>query len=202
MEIPRAEQFENRAEKMTNIDFLDSNLRISFSIEPEAAEYLPEIEEKDFETKKEKYCVLLGGINILNSEEVNIEIKATLEADENEKELFYSEGLGYVSPNIGNIKKWVKSIQDAIPEYQDYHFIGDVHTHPVRIIELNEGSHPCDPSIDDFNDIVSEYDNGNLLPEKPFIFGIAGKVNDQIVYVFYRLIKKNNKYTVQKIEQR
>ncbi len=48
MEIPRAEQFENRAEKMTNIDFLDSNLRISFSIEPEAAEYLPEIEEKDF----------------------------------------------------------------------------------------------------------------------------------------------------------
>jgi len=202
MEIPHANQFENKTEKLPNIDFLDDKLRVFFSIDPEAASHLPEIEDEEFEMKKEKYRVLLGNIHHLDKDEINIEIKGVLEADEDEKDLFYSEGIGHISPNIGAIKKWVKSIQYAVPEYQDYHFVGDVHTHPVRITELSKGSHPCNPSLGDFNDISKEYNNSNLSADKPFIFCIAGKVNDQMVYAFYRFIKKNEKYTIEKIEQK
>lgn len=202
MEIPHINQFEKKAEKLPDIDFLDEKLRLSFSINPEAAAYLPEIEDEEFETKKEKYHVLLGNIHRLGNDEINVEIKGVLEADENEKDLFYSEGAEHVSPNIGAIKKWVKSIQLAIPEYQDFNFIGDVHTHPVKISELNEGSHPCDPSIGDFDDISKEYNNGNLSTDKPFVFCIAGKVNDQMAYSFYRFVKKDDKYTIEKIEQK
>ncbi len=202
MEIPHINQFKNKAEKLPQIDFLDDKLKLSLSIDPEAATYLPKIEDIEFETKKEKYRVLLGNINQLSNDEINIEIKGMLEADEDEKDLFYSEGVEHVSPNIGAIEKWVKSIQDAVPEYQDYHFVGDVHTHPVRINELDEGSRPCDPSIGDFNDIISEYNNGNLSADKPFIFCIAGKVDEQMIYAFYRFIKKDNKYMIEEIEQK
>jgi hypothetical protein len=202
MEIPHVSQFENKAEKLPGIDFLDNNLKVSFSIDPEAAAYLPDIEDKEFETKKEKYRVLLGNIHHLSKDEINIEVKGMLEADEDEKDLFYNEGEGHVSPNIAAIKKWVASIQYAVPEYQDYHFVGDVHTHPVRISDLNEGSHPCDPSIGDFENISKEYHNGNLSADKPFIFCIAGKVNNQMLYAFYRFVRKDDKYTIEKIEQK
>lgn len=202
MEIPHADKFENAKEKITNLDFLNSKLKLSFSIDPEAATYLPEIDDEQFETKKEKYAVLLGNIKRLGNNEASIEIKGILEADDTEKDLFYSEGIGHVSPNIGAIKKWARSIQSAFPEYQNYHFIGDVHTHPVRISELNEGSHPCDPSIGDFDDISREYDSGNLSPDKPFIFCIAGKVDGKMTYAFYRFIRKDTKYTIEKIERK
>ena len=62
MEIPNADRYnfiEKKAnEKKANVDFLDGNLKVSFSIDPEAAEHLPEISDEELRTGQEKYHVL------------------------------------------------------------------------------------------------------------------------------------------------
>ena len=97
------------------------------------------------------------------------------------------------------IKEWIKSIQQANPEFKNYHFVGDIHTHPVKPDELGRNMHSCDYSPGDFEDIRKEYDNGNLSADKPFIFCIAGRVGENTKYAFYRFIKRENQYAVEEI---
>jgi hypothetical protein len=199
MEIPDVKKY--KVEKQPVIDFFNEKLAMTFSIDAEAAKFLPEISDQELKTKKEKYQILLGEIEKSGNGKFNVLIKGILEADENEKDLFYTEGAGQVMPNIAAIKKWVRDIQAAVPEYQDYKFIGDLHTHPTTPEEL-DGLHPCTPSPEDIEDVRLEFENGNLSANEPFVFGIAGRVGRRTEYAFYRLIKKKNKFSVQLIDRR
>jgi hypothetical protein len=180
-------------------------LKMTFSFSEEAAKNLPEVSNEDLETGNEKYRILLGNIGKQNNEWINAEIKGVLEADLNEKDLFYKEKKEEVSPNLDNIKKWVKSIQDSAPEYKDFNFIGDIHTHPItRENNLDKNVSPCTPSDKDIEDVIQQYENGNLSLDEPFIFGIAGRrsLEEDTSYAFYRLIKKDGKYVTEQVDKK
>ena len=203
MEIPTSNIYKS-IEKEPNIDFSSENFKITFSFDREAVDNLPKVSDNDLKKGDEKYRILLGSIDQQDSGHANILIKGVLEADSKEKELFYYEGKEEVGPNLGNIKKWVKSIQSSIPEYSDFNFIGDIHTHPItNENDLDENIDPCTLSNSDIEDIVREYENGNLSFDKPFIFGVAGRNTSQenTSYVFYRLVKKDGKYIINQIEK-
>lgn len=202
MKIPNVNKYES-VEKLSSIDFLSDKLEVSFSVDKEAVEYLPKITDEDIKTHQERYHILLGDVQRLDVDKVNIRIKGILEADpknEDEKDLFYSEGIGQVSLNfsLSAIKQWVKFIQEAEPEYRDFNFVGEIHTHAVEDGWLDKDVNLLHPSSGgeggDFENIIQEYEDGNLSADKPFVFGIAGRVGKNTEYVFYRLVKKDNKY--------
>ena len=204
MEIPNSNIY-NSIEKESNLDFSNEHLNITFSFDKEVADNLPEVSEDDLKTGNEKYRVLLGNISQQDNNQAHIIIKGILEAGLKEKDLFYSEGKEEVNPNLGNIQKWVKSIQSAIPEYIDFSFIGDIHTHPITSENnLDKNVDSCTPSDGDIKDIIQEYEKGNLSFDKPFIFGIAGRDSSQenTSFAFYRLVRKDGEYLINRIEKK
>ena len=115
--------------------------------------------------------------------------------------LFYQEKTEEVNSNLGAIKKWVGDIQAAIPEFKNFDFIGDIHTHPItKNNELNKNISACTPSDGDIEDIIREYECGVLSPDRPFVFGIAGRrAGNSTEYAFYRLVKQNNEYKIEQL---
>ena len=204
MEIPNLNIYKS-IEREHDIDFSNENLKITFSFDEEAINNLPKVSDDDLKTGAEKYRILLGDINQQDSNQVNILIKGILEADSDEKDLFYREDKEEVKTNLSNIKKWVKSIQNSVPEYSNFNFIGDMHTHPITSEDtLDEGVDPCTLSSSDIKDIIQEYENGNLSFDKPFIFGVAGRniLQENTSYAFYRLVKKDEKFVIDQIEKK
>ncbi len=204
MEIPKSNLYET-AKTPRSIDFLNEKLKITFSFSEEAVDNLPEITDEDLRSGQERYRILLGKVNVINDSEINVEISGILEADQNEKGLFYEENIEEVAPNLHAIKNWVNHIQNSISEYKDFEFIGDIHTHPItdeNNLDIDIDS--CIPSdYNDIQDIIQE-EKSNLLPNEPFIFGIAGrKKSDKTTsYAFYRLVKQNNEYSIEQIEKK
>lgn len=189
---------ENRefpTEKAPSPDFLDENLKIKIRLEKEAEWNMPRISSEDLETKQEKYAVLLGKTEIVSQEEVGITIKGVLEMVGDEQAAFYSPGIEGVSNiNIPGLRKYVERLQQRIPEYADFSFIGDVHTHPVLPRDLG-GLSSCDPSGGDIEGIIKYYETGKLNKNSPFIFGIIGPNDEGILqYAFYRIVKSGDKY--------
>lgn len=152
--------------------------------------------------KSKRYCVMLGKVEIFNNRNVNLKFTAIVEADESEKDLYYEEGIEVVHPNIANIKKLALSIKENVSELKDSDLIGDLHTHPMtRGNNLDKNVDASTPSKEDVKSIIMEYEKGNLSPEKPFIFGIAGRRigEEDSTYGFYQLIKRGDKYAVREI---
>jgi hypothetical protein len=204
MEIPNVNKY-NSIEKISNINFLNKDIEMKFSIDEEAVGHIPEVTDKELETGQEKYHILLGDFNQIDENNVDLNIKGILEADENEKDLFYKEKTEAVTPNLSAIKKWVTKIQSALPEYKNFNFIGDIHTHPItKDNQLDKNVSASSPSNEDVVDIIQEYENGTLSPNEPFIFGIAGRknLNKETEYAFYRLVKDNNEYKIIQLEKK
>lgn len=199
----KREENQVNIEKHPEINFLDGKLNLYFSFDEEAIQYLPEVTDEDLQSLQEKYRILLGNSEIINENTININIKGILEADPTiEKNLFYSEGKKHVSPNLPVITQWVEVIKKTNKEYKNFNFVGDIHTHPIKVKRSDKGWNPCAPSDPDIKDIIKEYENGNLSPNKPFIFCIAARLTDEdTTYSFYRLIKQSDKYTVEQIEK-
>ena len=199
MEIPKADKYESK-EKIEKINFLDENLKVSFSFNKEAIPHLPEVSDDDLVTKKEKYRILLGDFEKIGSDNININVNGILEADPegDEVDLFYQERKNEIVLDLGAVKKWVKAIQNSNSDLEDYNLVGDIHSHPVLKNDLEGNLNPCDLSQGDFDDVVKAYESGILSSDKPFVFGVAGRetTGSGTSYVFYRLVKNENGYFV------
>lgn len=187
-----------RPENTKQIDFLDPNLEIDFSIEKKAVENLPEITDAELLTGKERYCIFLGDYRILSGK-ININIKAILQDDSGD---VYQEKDEEIIVDLGRIKKWIENIKSLYPEFKKLNFIGEMHTHPITEgNKLDKDKMACLCSNEDFENIVNEYKKGILSPNEPFIFGIAGRTKkwNETFYSFYRIIKIKGKYHIKKI---
>lgn len=202
MEIPSANIYKNSTEEIKELDFLNKDLKVFFNIEKEALEFLPEVTDEEMESGKEKYRILLGNFTQNKGGEVEISIKGILEEEGEFKNNFYREGIEeIVDININNIKKRAKEVSKSYPEFADWELVGEIHTHPVTAGELSEGQNAYDLSQGDFDSVVTEYKNGNLSEDKPFLFGVAGRdASGRMIYKFYRMVKEADKYLVQEIE--
>lgn len=185
-----------------SIDYLDPEIRISTSFTPEAGEYFPEVSVTDMESGRERYRILLG--EVLSDEDGGYQVKVTaaMEADhENEQDRhMYSEGEYEVSTRLDIIKRQIDQVKKALPEYGDLEFVGDIHTHPVSTEDLDNDQEPWHPSVEDINDVIKEYESGNLESDKPFIFGIGSRHEDKTVYAFYRLVRDEEGYKAKRVE--
>ena len=181
------------------LDFTSENFKVTFSIAPEAVQFLPEVTAEDLETKKEKYRLLVGEVTVSN-QEANVHIKGILEMTDEEQKRCYSEGINEVSDiNIPEIQKIIRDVQNTYPEYTDFGFLGDIHTHPTTEKDLN-GIEPWLLSKGDIESIVAAYESKQLSPEKPYIFGIAAPdEKGETQYSFYRLIKTGSEYSYERI---
>lgn len=191
----------NKYESTPSIDYLNEHFRVSFEIDPEAVEFLPEITEEELRTKREKYGILLGTTEIISSEEVKVLIRGILQTEENERG-YYNE-LKEVVDNINllAIQRMVEGIQKANPEYREFHLIGDIHTHPVKPKEIG-GVTGTQPSKGDVESIAKAYKEGALTADKPFVFGIAAPdENGETQYAFYRLMKRGGEYLPVNLEE-
>jgi len=181
------------------LNFLSEKYKVTFSIEPEAVKFLPEVTAEDLQTKKEKYRLLVGEANV-SSQEANLHIRGILEMDEEEQKRCYREGVNEVSNiNIPEIQKIIKDVQNSYPEYVTFGFLGDIHTHPTTAKDI-DGIEPWLPSKGDIESIVDAYESKQLNPEKPYIFGIAAPdENWKTRYSFYRLIQTETGYSYERI---
>ena len=187
-----------KIEKESKVNFLDRDISLTFSFGEEAVRYLPEIRETDLETGRERYAVLLGSISQEGEKDYHLLVRGILEADENENNHFYREGKYEITLDLVAIKDWVQSIREGVEECRDFEFIGDIHTHP----DLFEGNLDliCQPSQGDIDDIIANYENEVLRPDKPFIFGIVGMVDGENQYGFYRLVKDGHVYSLESLK--
>jgi len=208
MEIPNSNIYEDvpeeellpKKELLSNIDFLDENLDLTFSFEG-AEEILPEITDEDLNNDQERFRILLGELVQLSENKVNIEIKGILEVpDENEeKRRLYSEEKGEISYNIKNIKDYVKELQEVNPKIKNWHFVGDIHTHSLRQSDLSDWQKTRNCSPTDYEFLCRAYNEGRLSPDEPYIFGIGGRDGKETVYSFYRVFIKDGHYRVEEI---
>ncbi|NOY35488.1 MAG: hypothetical protein GXP44_01025 [bacterium] len=111
MEIPSANIYENSVEEIKELDFLNKDLKVFFSIEKEAFEFLPEVINEEMESGKEKYRILLGNFTQNEKGEVDVSIKGILEEEGKMKDYFYKEGVEEIKDiYINNIKKRAEEI--------------------------------------------------------------------------------------------
>lgn len=187
------EELSSKKELLSNVDFLNENLDLTFSFEEDAAMNLPEVTDDQLETELEKFCILLGKPIQLDKDKINIEIKAILEMS-NDNNL-YSERKNEVEVYYDDIKEHVNRLQETMSDLKDCYFVGDVHTHPYEQNSFNK-RHPCVYSEVDLKGVCDAYEEGILSSNEPYIFGVGGREGKETHYSFYRLIKKNDKYEI------
>lgn len=177
------------------IDYLNEDLKITFEIEQLAAEHLPEVSQEENRTLKERFAVLLGTVQIQGPKHAHFVIRGVYEEDDEDRRLgkgTYSAGTEEVEIDVRAIKRDIAALQASNPEYQDFNFIGHIHTHPGI---PPEGKIQLQPSVgaDGRGDIAAfawAYEQGELQSSEPFIFAIAAPDHEgTTMYAFYRLIK-------------
>jgi hypothetical protein len=181
-------------EQWPPIDFLDERIKLSFRIEPEAAKHLPEVSKEDLESGRERYRILLGNFERTAADAATVVIEGLVEMDEGD-ERFYKEGTREVTNvNIPRMQAFARWVREHIPEFHDFTLIGDIHTHPIKPEAMESGS-PWHPSDGDIESIAKSYERGELTPDHPFVFAIAGPdESGETQYGFYRIIKRGDKY--------
>ncbi len=202
----RGSATEARDATSQKIDFLDENLRVTFSFTEKVGAHLPEVTPSDLRARREKYAILLGKVRPQEKNSVHVTIEAVMQVDPHDSrdaqgEALYTEHVEYVLPNLAAIQRSIEELRRAYPQYRNLEFIGDVHTHPVETHELDAHQRPWQPSDGDAMAVFEEYyTRGNLSSDRPFIFGVAAPHEGQTVYAFYRLIKRSNgEFEVQRI---
>lgn len=189
----------NLREHISSVDFLSEETRLQLSLAKEAALYLPQISTEELETRKEQFRILLGKIITEESGLVTVHIQSVLEMDEQDHG-YYQEGIEMVTGvNIPAIKSFVENLKEGEEDYGE--FIGDIHTHPIQEKDFEDGIKPWDPSSEDIDDVVRNYESGALASDKPYIFGIASPDDEgNTLYSFYRIVKKEQGYSCVRVE--
>jgi hypothetical protein len=194
------ERMRGALEQMGKIDYLSEKLNISVEFEAQAAGFLPTITSEALETRKEKYAVLLGSVKRMAVNTLKITVKGILEM-ETENHRLWEEGFERVdNVNLKEIRRMVGDIQSSDPEYKEYSFLGDVHTHPI-LPDADNGFFPALPSDPDIETIISEYENGSLDQSEPYIFMIAAPdENGKTLYSIYRMVINDKGYSLQRLD--
>jgi hypothetical protein len=194
------ERMRMTSERMSDIDYLSEKLNIFVEFEAEAAEFLPKITDDALETRKEKYAVLLGIVKQMTGDTLKVTIKGVLEM-ENENHRLWQEGVESVSNvDLKEIKRMAHDIQISDPQYKEYTFLGDVHTHPI-LPDVAHNFFPNLPSQPDIDTIISEYERGDLNPNEPYIFMIAAPDEyGKTLYSIYRMTKNDKGYAPQRLD--
>lgn len=172
-------------ERERNINFLNENLKVSFEISPEAFQYLPVISKEDIRIGLERFAVLLGIVRINQDGSVHLEIKGVYQETEEDVHRSYKEGVDSVTYDLKIIQDRAKEIQQDYKEYQNFKFLGDIHTHPSSGI--------AEPSRTDLLSVIRAYESGDIKVDQPYIFGIGARhVSGEMEYWFYRIIKTDS----------
>lgn len=176
------------------IDFLDKNLDIEFLLDPEAAKHLPGISPEDFESRIEKFRILLGDFDIVGKG-VRINIRGVMEVDDVEG--YYREGEDEVSGiDIKKYRMHADNLRRMHPEYQNFGLVGDVHTHPVYPNEVDHA--PWEISRGDRTEMIRAYEDGSIKSDQPHVFVVVGADKDgKTKYSFNRLIREGRSYAVE-----
>ena len=190
-------------ESFPSINYLNENVRVSFSIEPEAVRYLPKISNEELESHKEQYVVLLGTKNISDPFNVSLHIKSILQIPETEQKerRYYKEGIESIEElDIRAIRQLVDNLKSVSPEHKNDIFIGDIHTHPVKPSERG-GVIAISPSDKDIEEIVRSYEEDEINPKEPYVFAIAAPDEaGETTYAFYRLVKTEDGYKAKHLD--
>ena len=185
----RMRRFESTGESKN--EFLESRIRISFRVAPEAQEYLPEITKADLESGREKYRLFLGRWS-KSGDDADVSIDAIVEFDDDPRAVV--EGVYEVQPDIGYMTAYIEELKRTNEEYRDLEIVGDIHTHPVFSDDMAEGVRPWDPSSGDIEDLVRQYSSGHVRADRPFIFAIAAphpNSDGETVYAYYHLFRED-----------
>ena len=179
------------------INFNNPELRVVLDISPEADNHLPVISPEDLKTKRERFRLFYGKTESVSHDKIKVKIEAVTELPDQPD--FYEEGNAGV--RIKNIQR-AKLVLDKAMEQEglDWQFIGEIHTHPITQSELEENQRPWHPSPEDEQGWKSFYESGFLKSGQPCIFGIAGSYEGKTGYAFYRVIKHENDWGIQRIE--
>ncbi len=173
---------EGHHESEPHFDFLNENLVVTFDISSEALQHLPIISPEDRRTGRERFAVLLGETRYEETDHAHIQIKGVYQESEGENTYgSYTEGKEQIIYDPALIRRAVRQVQ-KIPEYYNYHFLGDMHTHPISLI--------AEPSFGDLQSHLRAYKEGVVKEHEPFIFAIAGMhESGEMEYWFYRLVR-------------
>lgn len=171
-----------RRESEPRIDFLDENLIVTFDIDRDALSHLPLISPEDRQIGRERFGVLLGSMRQTGDNQAHIQIKGIYQEPEGEDTYgSYREGKEEVIYNPILLRSIIRRLQQ-IPEYRNFYFLGDIHTHPTSL--------KAKPSNQDLQAHLHAYQDGIVKSHEPFIFGIAGIGEDgDMEYWFYRLVR-------------
>lgn len=179
------------------IDFTNPDLKVRIDISPEAEKHLPKISNEDLWQSQERFRFLYGYLEPQGPGEVKINITAVCELPDQPDT--YTEGKGLVDKV--NISKAKQKLDYATKKLGiTGHIIGEIHTHPISQSELEAHQKPWHPSPEDEKAWISFYESGFLKADTPFIFGIAGAYENKTGYAFYRMVKKEGKWGIDRIE--
>ena len=185
-----------RKEAPVAVDFLNERTRVSMRMSDEAFGYLPEITSEERETEQERFRTLLGRWQQKGEHEVEVHIEAIVEFEPRELR-YLDERHGEVVVDTREIKNLVTNLQATYPEYRQYMLLGELHTHPVLQNELDSHQRSWHFSSGDQEAWINEYKNGVLSNDCPFIFGVAGAMeNGKTGYSFYRVVREGKEYSV------
>ncbi len=173
-------------------NFLKPERRISVEISNQAFEHFPEISPEELESKQERYFLLLGNSGI----EGSVKINGVMQLEDTTG--FYQEGRESVAGvNISALKSIADGVRTLGPEYTSWHFVGEMHTHPVIQEELDVNQRSHHPSEEDIQAWIACYERGELTGDTPFIFAIAGaQENGSTGYAYYRVVKESDRLVV------
>lgn len=183
------------------VDFLDERVNVSVEMTKEAFANLPEINQNDLTTKRERYRLMCGRWDVLGDNEVRVVIEAVLEMPN--QPIYYTETKNRIrGVNLPAINEAIDQLRRMRPEYRHLELVGDFHTHlNTQDEELTPHGRPWHPSQGDIESIALSYESGILKTSHPFLFGIAGPFEGgQTGYSFYRIIKNAKGYDFRRVE--
>ena len=187
----------SKIEFFSKPDYLNENLKVSFTIEKIVVENLPKITKEELKSKKEQYAIFSGTNEIRgdNSVYINITGVTTISEENQQNRRYYKERVEMVEEiNLIEIKKLIEQLESIGEIKPGEIFLGDIHTHPILPSELS-GISGAQPSDGDIKEIIDAYENNILNFREPFIFSIAAPdEKGETMYAFYRLVKTKEGY--------
>jgi len=166
----------------------------------EAFKELPVITTEDLKNCQEKYRILLGSWEFLNSTSMLVNVEAIVDFLNDPK--YYIEGEHSIyNIDVFAIKKFIGELPRYYPEYQSLKLVGEFHSHPVMKKDLLANDRSWYLSEGDMKNLIFAYEYGLLDTEQPFLTGVGGAMDDgKTGYVFYRLIKEGKKYYIKLVD--
>lgn len=141
----------------------------------------------------------MGTWAVKSPEEVRVNIESVMEIPDDP--IYYQESREEITGiNFTAINRLVNKIAKNETEFKNQILVGEMHTHPITENQLSDPNRPWHPSRGDVESIVQAYAQGELSPNQPFLFGIAGPYRGKTGYAFYRIIKNGNRYDFRHVD--